>query len=38
MLSLHAAVGRAGVVDAVRIAVVDVDEGQQQGPGQKAAL
>jgi hypothetical protein len=33
MPSLHAV-----VVDAVRIAVAAVDEGQQRGPGQKAAL
>jgi hypothetical protein len=34
-LSLHAVAGRAGVVDAVRIAavVVVVDEGQRQGRG-----
>jgi hypothetical protein len=38
MLSLHAVVGRAGVVDAVRIAAGVVGEGQQQGPGQKAAV
>jgi hypothetical protein len=38
-LSQHAVVGRAGVVDAVRIAavVVVVDEGQQQGRGQATA-
>jgi hypothetical protein len=39
-LSLHAVVGRAGVVDAVRIAavvVVVVDEGQQEGRGQATA-
>jgi hypothetical protein len=37
-LSLHAVVGRAGVVDAVRIAavVVVVDEGQRQGREQAA--
>jgi hypothetical protein len=42
MPSLHAGVEKAGVVaDAVRIAVrivgADEDEGQQPGPGQKAA-
>lgn len=38
--ALHAVVGRAGVADAVRIAavVVVVDEGQQQGRGQAAAV